>query len=230
MYIWDVFWKRKWLPKRKQCVGSTATHTKAPNFDCSKESPAEQHIALRQGRHMGVSGTDEKQKICQTTVWIYVCVTPGTSIFGNVWKIMVGHEKASFMTSIQANPLTRKPWVKKWRLWPQVILSLCLDSLTLPCTFSINILTPRPSGKIQPSEHSCPRPSHSQRLHFWATVHRLCSAAVAYEHLPGCKIPGARSRRERATTCMFCCVWLISNESSNVSDVPGQLSNILQLA
>lgn len=214
------------IPQRKQWVGLTATHTKSPKFECSKEGPSEQQKMLKQGKHMGVSGTDEKQKLCQTALWIYVCVTPGTRMFGNVWKIRVRqHEKVSFMTSIQVNQGSinegcdlRSYCHYVWILWP------------LPCTLSINILSPHPSGKIQPSERSCPRPSHSQRLHFWATIHRLCSAAVAYEHLPGCKIPGARSRRERATTCMFCYVWLISNESSNVSDVPGQLSNILQLA
>ena len=61
-------------------------------------------------------------------------------------------------------------------------------------------------------------------------IHRLCSAAAACEHLPGGKIPRARSWRERATTCMFCCIWLISNKYYNASYVFGQLSNILKLA
>ena len=73
-------------------------------------------------------------------------------------------------------------------------------------------------------------PSHSQKLLIWAIIHRLSSAAATHEHLPGGEIPRARSRRERPTTCMFCCVWLISNEYSNASYVPGQLANILQLA
>lgn len=94
----------------------------------------------------------------------------------------------------------------------------------LPSTFSLLFMEKEPRGWY------CSHPSQSQKLLFWAIIHRLFSAAAACEHLPECKIPGARSWKERATTCMFCCVWLISSKSSNASYVPGELSNIQQLA
>lgn len=179
------------------------------------------------GRSMGIQALVKNEKMPGHSV---VYVIPGISIFENIQRFGVGQrETVSFIISVPANSQTRRQRVKKWKLQPQFLLLVGLDLLT-PILYPIpQHSCPYPLEK-ETSEWSCPHPSHSQKLLFWAIIHRLSSAAAAHEHLPGGEIPRARSRRERATTCMFGCVWLISNEYSNASYVPGQPSNILQLA
>ena len=121
---------------------------------------------------------------------------------------------------------------KNWGLWPQCLLFVSLDSLTPILYRSPQHPHHYPLGQkmAQWLVFSSPPPLPLTEVTLLQIIHRLCSAAAACEHLPGGKIPRARSWRERATTCMFCCIWLISNKYYNSSYVFGQLSNILQLA
>lgn len=175
------------------------------------------------GSFMGIQALMGNEKITGH------CVIPGTSIFKDIQRFRVGQHN-SLLCNVSPSQFPDKK--KKGQKIKAVTSVLIIDksgffdsySILYPSTFS-----PYPLEK-EPSKWSCPHPSHSQKLLFWAIIHRPSSAAASCEHLPGGKIPRARSRRERATTCMFCCVWLISNEYSNASYVPGQLSNILQWA
>lgn len=136
------------------------------------------------------------------------------SVYLEIYGSLCGLAWDSLLHDVNPSQFPDKTGAKKWRLWPQFLLLVSRDSLTLILHPIPQHSHPYPLEK-EPNEWPCHHhqlPSHSQKLLFWAIIHRLCSAAGACEHLPGGKIPGARSPRERATTCMFCCIWLISKK------------------